>query len=359
MANLSEQTDSLFGYTAKGAKQEGKRLATDVNTDLTFKEAAINVGSVLPGIGTAMTVAEIEDELKKEDPSYGKIVLLGGSELIGLIPGLGTAAKAGLRKVAKKVGAKKVVDALDSIPDSKDVAKKQILAGPGAKDYSNRSLDKARQLEAEGYSPKEIEEITGRVQTGKSEDYIKTSYNKLGNLKGVKKHLEELIENYKENNIDLKLIKQKEDDLLKVNEDILRLEKSGLYTDDFMEPENPFKFEIPDKGIIIRKNDGYITLREASKQRPIRVGNLIPTHTKLFEQYPDLKNVAFYIDPKLGRGAHFDVSDGTYGSIVIGSEHRGYKQLVEDGNVNNPEFRRVFFHELQHAAQAEDTKLLF
>jgi len=305
--SLKEQTNTIFGNTDNMSPQDyaqsymeglGITPIDDVNTDLTFKEAATNVGSVLPGIGTAMTVAEIEDELKKENPSYGKIVLLGGSELIGLIPGLGTAAKVGLRKVAKKVGAKKVVDALDSIPDSKDVAKKQILAGPGAKDYSNRSLYKAQQLKAEGYSPKEIEEITGRVQTGRSEDYIPN----------------ELVKN----------------------------------------PQVPFKFEIPDKGIIIKKNDGYITLREASKQRPIRVGNLIPTHTKLFEQYPDLKNVAFYIDPKLGRGAHFDRTDGTYGSIVIGSDHPGLNKIIEEGNVNNAEFRRVFFHELQHAAQARD-----
>ena len=285
-------------YAQSYMKGLGITPIDDVNTDLTFKDAAIGVGSVLPGIGTAMTVSEIEEELKKENPSYGKIVLLGGSELIGLIPGLGTAAKAGLRKVAKKVGANKVVDALDSIPDSKDVAKKQILAGPGAEGYSNRSLYKAQELKAEGYSPKEIEEITGRVQVGGPEDYVPS--------------------------------------------------KKVKY------PQVPFKFEIPDKGIIIRKNDGYITLREASKQRPIRVGNLIPTHTKLFEQYPDLKNIGVYIDPKLGSGAHFDITDGSYGSIVIGPEHSGYKQFLADGNVNNPEFRRVFFHELQHAAQAKD-----
>ena len=283
-------------YAQSYMKGLGITPIDDVNTDLTFKDAAIGVGSVLPGIGTAMTVSEIEEELKKENPSYSKIVLLGGSELIGLIPGLGTAAKAGLRKVAKKVGANKVVDALDSIPDSKDVAKKQILAGPGAEGYSNRSLYKAQELKAEGYSPKEIEEITGRVQVGTPEDYIPN----------------ELVEN----------------------------------------PQVPFKFEIPDKGIIIKNNDGYITLREASKQRPIRVGNLIPTHTKLFEQYPDLKNVAFYIDPKKKSGAHFDATDGTYGSIVI--SENWIDRLLADGNVNNPEFRDTFFHELQHAAQARD-----
>ena len=40
---LAEQTDTLFGYTAEGARQEGERLRTDVNTDLTFKDAATAV----------------------------------------------------------------------------------------------------------------------------------------------------------------------------------------------------------------------------------------------------------------------------------------------------------------------------
>ena len=283
-------------YAQSYMKGLGITPIDDLNTDLTFKDAAIGIGSVLPGIGTAMTVSEIEEELKKENPSYATIVLLGGSELVGLIPGLGTAAKVGLRTAAKKVGANKVVDVLDSVPDSKDVAKQQMLIGPGGTGYDNRSLGKAQELKAKGYSPKEIEEITGRVQVGSSKDYIPN----------------ELVEN----------------------------------------PQVPFKFEIPDKGIIIKNNDGYITLREASKQRPIRVGNLIPTHTKLFEQYPDLKNVAFYIDPKLSSGAHFDRTDGSYGSIVISEKY--INRLLADGNVNNPEFRDTFFHELQHAAQARD-----
>ena len=33
---------------------------------------------------------------------------------------------------------------------------------------------------------------------------------------------------------------------------------------------------------------------------------MIPTHKKLFEQDPDLKNVKFYIDPDLGTGALFN-----------------------------------------------------
>ena len=74
-----------------------------VDPDETVK-AAKDVGQFvlesLPGVGTAFTVAEIEDELKKEDPNYLKIGMLAGTEAIGLIPGLGTAAKNMIRKGA-------------------------------------------------------------------------------------------------------------------------------------------------------------------------------------------------------------------------------------------------------------------
>ncbi len=285
VAPAAEQFKNIFGSRSK--------------KPLSVKGSEI--GLEFTPAGTVFGLNDIRNELKKENPDYYLIGLMGGAEIIGLIPGLDKAAIDAIRAGAKRItGSKKIDQTLEAFekPDPKKVVEQKILAGPGAKDYSNRSLHKAQQLKAEGYSPKKIEEITGRVQVGSSEDYIPN----------------ELIKN----------------------------------------PQAPFKFEIPDKGIIIKKNDGYITLREASKQRPIRVGNLIPTHTKLFEQYPDLKNTAFYIDPKLGRGAHFDSTDGTYGSIVIGPDHPGISKIIEEGNVNNPEFRRVFFHELQHAAQARD-----
>ena len=98
MANLAEQTDTLFGYTAEGAEQEGKRLATDVNTDLTFKDAATFVGEATPIIGDAIAAKEVYDELKKENPNYLLVSALGGAAVIGLIPGLGDAAAAGIRK---------------------------------------------------------------------------------------------------------------------------------------------------------------------------------------------------------------------------------------------------------------------
>ena len=295
MASTTEQME-MFGYTAEGAKQEAKKLASGVNTDLTFKEAATTVGSMLPGIGTAMTVAEIEEELKKENPSYGKIALLGGSEVIGLIPGLGTAAKSALRAAAKKIGANKIVDALD-VPKPK--TESQIIAGEGATGYEGRALDKARELRRRGYTARQIEEMTGRFTTESPGDYIQQQGVKQGEI---------------------------------------------------------FKFEIPDKGIIIKQNDGVINYKEATNISPMLVGDMIPTHKKLFEQYPDLKNVKFYIDPNLSKVAYFNPFVGQLdpntgkrtGAIVFGADYPGIN------NVNSPQFRETFFHELQHGTQHQD-----
>ena len=62
-----------------------------------------DIAGVLPGIGTAMTVSDIEDELSKEDPSYLKVGILGASEAAGLIPGVGSAAKTLIRKGVQKL----------------------------------------------------------------------------------------------------------------------------------------------------------------------------------------------------------------------------------------------------------------
>jgi len=256
---------------------------------------AAEVGIEFTPAGTVFGINDIREELKKENPDYYKVGLMGGAEVIGLIPGLDKVAIDAIRAGAKRFGGTRKIDkTLEALkgPDAESIAAQKILAGPGAKSYDNRALYKAEDLKARGYSPRQIEEITGRVETGSPEDYLGPRPNQ--------------------------------------------------------KPKSPFKFEIPDKGIIIKENDGYITYLEATEKRPVRVGNLIPTHKKLFEEYPDLKHVAFYIDPELKTGAHFDPSKGSYGSIVVGPEHRGID------NINSSAFRDTFFHELQHAAQHQD-----
>ncbi len=78
----------------------GVEPVTDINTDLTFKDAALSVAEMTPIIGDAMAAKEVYDELMKEDPNYGLIAALGGAALVGAVPGIGDAAAAGIRKAA-------------------------------------------------------------------------------------------------------------------------------------------------------------------------------------------------------------------------------------------------------------------
>ena len=359
--------DSNFKIMQEGFREsQAKRLEKNIEE---AKETGKFLFESLPGISTAVTAQDITEELQKENPSYGKIALLGGSELIGLIPGLGTAAKVGLRAAAKKAGLNKVVDAIDAVPTDAPTSKpeSEIIAGPGATGYEGLDLEKARKLKSMGYGSRQIEDMTGRFETGSVDDYIKNKkpqiipnadLHELDNLRGVKEHLENLITDMKINPSDYSLksfaltdhIKIKQEELLKVNQKLTKLEKK--YPTEFIEIESPFKFEIPDKGIIIKENNKYINYKEAIESSPMLVGDMVPTHKKLFKEYPHLEQVQFYIDPTLGNGAHFDPSKGLHGSIVVGDDFVGALD-----NINSPVFRNTFFHELQHAAQYQDFRL--
>ena len=72
-----------------------------VPEDISFKEAATFVAEMTPIVGDAMAAKEIYDELMQEEPNYPLIAALGGTAVVGLIPGVGDAAAAGLRKVAE------------------------------------------------------------------------------------------------------------------------------------------------------------------------------------------------------------------------------------------------------------------
>ena len=102
---MVKQTKQAFKLDAEGRRRRTVGEDYEERSREAGKQVVETVAGMLPGVGTAMTAEEIRKELQKEDPNYRKIALLGGAELIGLIPGLGTAAKAGLRKVADKVGA--------------------------------------------------------------------------------------------------------------------------------------------------------------------------------------------------------------------------------------------------------------
>ena len=101
----SAQTDNLFGYTDKAVTKEVDKYKEDVNTKLSFKDAATFVAEATPIIGDALAAKEVYDELQKDDPNYLLVGALGGAALVGLIPGLGDAAAKAI-----KTGAKKALD---------------------------------------------------------------------------------------------------------------------------------------------------------------------------------------------------------------------------------------------------------
>ena len=79
MVDEPTEEDRLGFVTSYGVEP------VDVNTDLTFKDAATAVAEMTPIIGDAMAAKEVYEELQKEDPNYGLIAALGGAALIGAI----------------------------------------------------------------------------------------------------------------------------------------------------------------------------------------------------------------------------------------------------------------------------------
>ena len=78
----------------------GKRTATPYQ-GITAMDAAKFVAEATPIIGDAMAAKEIYDELQKPKPNYGLVVALGGAALVGLVPAIGDAMAAGIKKGAR------------------------------------------------------------------------------------------------------------------------------------------------------------------------------------------------------------------------------------------------------------------
>ena len=78
----------------------GKRTATPYQ-GITAMDAARFVAEATPIIGDAMAAKEVYDELQKPDPNYAMVAALGGAALVGLVPGLGDAMAAGIKKGAR------------------------------------------------------------------------------------------------------------------------------------------------------------------------------------------------------------------------------------------------------------------
>jgi hypothetical protein len=352
--------DFLVGKN-RGVNPRGVPYDRKINDQM---ESLKNVGQFawesLPGIGTAYTIQDIKDELAKEDPNYYMIGALAGAEIIGLIPGLGDAAAELIKKGARsagKLGSKidRAVDQTTSLlskPKAEDSIKTEIIAGPGAKSYSDASLLRAGRLEASGASPAQIEAETGRVKTGTPDDYLDNKPKTLAdispeykNLVAIRDHIENLIKQIDtENSLSAKSeIAKYQREVDDLNQKIAKFEKANPADEAgiVVKPQNPFKFEIDDSQIEIRNNDGSQTLAEATKQYPIIVRNIIPDHKELFKEYPNLEYVEFYVDDA-ATYAHFSPTRGRHGAIVVNPKLK--EKLVDP---NNESFRNTFFHELQ------------
>jgi len=180
---------------------------------------------------------------------------------------------------------------------------RKTMAGPGAVDYQGRALEKAEQMRREGASAEEIFDKTGRVAT----------------MRGGKK---------------------------------------GYGFGDQL------KFEINDAGILIDDSTPRMIMKfnggpSASPYfihgEALSLNSLIPNHKELFTQYPQVRNIKVrFLDKaqkapdgikplSAGAEAHYDPKNN---EIVLQAK------ILND--FNSPKNRDTFFHELQHALQAED-----
>ena len=98
-----------------GYANEGQRLAVEPMS-FTAMDAAKFVAEATPIIGDAMAAKEIYDEIQKPEPNYGLVAVLAGASLIGLVPLIGDAAAAPIKKVAR--GLLDVVDRVEVDPNA-------------------------------------------------------------------------------------------------------------------------------------------------------------------------------------------------------------------------------------------------
>jgi hypothetical protein len=99
---LAQQTREVYESDPLAMASAYGVDVVDPDETVEASKAAAQFGwESLPGVGTTYTVRDITSELEKESPNYLKIGALAGAEVIGLIPGLGSAAKSMIRRGAK------------------------------------------------------------------------------------------------------------------------------------------------------------------------------------------------------------------------------------------------------------------
>ncbi len=96
---LLDQNTYQGGTNAQWADYVDSLKVTPMS--FTPMDAARFVAEATPIIGDAMAAKEVYDELQKPDPNYAMVAALGGAALVGLVPGLGDAMAAGIKKGAR------------------------------------------------------------------------------------------------------------------------------------------------------------------------------------------------------------------------------------------------------------------
>ena len=169
----------------------GVEPVTDINTDLTFKDAATSVAEMTPIIGDAMAAKEVYDELMKDEPNYGLIAALGGAALVGAVPGIGDAAAAGIRKASD------MIKRIEVDPDAVGMMGGNIRIKPKAEEGTPT-------VEAAGLTDEAIEEW--REKNATSEEFRKK-------LKGRNEELQELASGVEEGRVFTSTYRKRADEL--------------------------------------------------------------------------------------------------------------------------------------------------
>ena len=134
-----------------GYANEGQRLAVKPMS-FTPMDAAKFIAEATPIIGDAMAAKEIYDELQKPDPNLKLVAALGGAALVGLVPGLGDALAAGIKKGAR--GLLNVADRIEIDPSAMGSNFSNFKLNPKSSDVprnmpANNVLDKVDNLSKE------------------------------------------------------------------------------------------------------------------------------------------------------------------------------------------------------------------
>ena len=89
---VNSQTEEVFSSGRNRPRRTVSQDYLDRSKEAT-KQSVENIVGMLPGVGTAMTVSNIKEELEKDNPDYGKVGMMVAGEAVGLVPGLGGVAK--------------------------------------------------------------------------------------------------------------------------------------------------------------------------------------------------------------------------------------------------------------------------